>query len=87
MISNKRSHARDLLLYLFRKLAFDLVEPEPAFFVAHLLYHVEADPANVVDADLIECAFDERALDGVVELVAVDICRGVHGGYDGNLSE
>ena len=45
----------------------DFVEPEPAFFVTDLLYHVEADPADVMDTDLIECSFDQRAFNGVVE--------------------
>ena len=50
----------------------DFVEPEPAFFVIRLLDHVEADPADVVDADLVEGAFDQRAFDRVVEVAFVD---------------
>ena len=44
---------------LLRKLMLDLVEPDPAFFVTDLFDHVEAYPADVVDADLVECAFDQ----------------------------
>ena len=47
------------LLCLLCKLVLDFVEPEPAFFVILLLDHVEADPADVVDADLVEGAFDQ----------------------------
>lgn len=60
----------------------DFVEPEPAFFVTHLLYHVEADPADVVDSDLVECAFDERPLERISEHLLVNIRRGVHCRYD-----
>ena len=44
---------------LLRKLMLDLIKPDPAFFVSDLFDHVQADPADVVDADLVECAFDQ----------------------------
>lgn len=42
-----------------RELVLDLVQPDPPLLVPDLLDHVEADPADVVDADLVERAFDE----------------------------
>ena len=70
------------LVGLFRELVLDFVEPEPAFFVADLLDHVQVDPSDVVDADLVEGAFDERAFQGVAEVGFVDGCGCVHGGDD-----
>ena len=67
------------------ELCFDLVEPDPSFFVTDLFYHVEADPSNVVDANLIECSLDERAFNGVIEHALIDIRRCVHRGDDGYL--
>ena len=40
---------------------FYFVQPEPAFFVTASGDHVEADPFDIVDTDLVECAFDETA--------------------------
>ena len=65
----------------------NLLQPELAHLGAALLDHVDADPLDIVDADLVEGSFDEGAFEGVVEFVAVDVCRGVHCGDDGDLSQ
>ena len=42
-----------------RKLVLDLIQPYPPLLITDLLDHVEADPSDVVDTDLVECTFDE----------------------------
>ena len=63
---------RDWALCATRELVLDLIEPDPSFLVPDLLYHVEADPSDVVDADLVEGSLYERALYGVSEVFLVD---------------
>ena len=42
-----------------RKLLLDLVQPQPPPFVSALLYHIQADPPDIVYSDLVEGSLDE----------------------------
>ena len=42
-----------------RELLLDFIQPQPPPFVSALLYHIQADPPDIVYSDLVEGPLDE----------------------------